>query len=173
MLPTTLHKYRAYNTLDVMNTTFVKLSRPLLVRVEMTGNRYIYKTYYGFEISPEFKKDNDSIRNYVGYLASVSDWSNGGLKDYDIKFDLKCGEMVLPIGIDRQGYRYNDWKKKVEEQSIRKFNLSFSVKTIYITREMYDKSVDNNGFIISEELFDDLNNVRREPIYDPHDDLPF
>lgn len=128
-----------------MKTTFVKLSRPLLIRDEMDGNRCVYKTCYGFEISHRYRKSNDAIRSYIGYLACLADWSNGG--NYD-------------------------WVHKTGEQCIKKFNLTFSVKTIFLSRELYEKSVEN-GVIIGAELYDDLCGVKYEHHYELGDDIPF
>ena len=101
-----------------MLVSFVRFSRPLLIRTDqLCDGSYFYQTIYGFAQANEALEDQAiEIENYLGYLAGMHDWSNGG-DNFTIIFD----QNRIPNWLDQEGNRHiekDDWMIRKGKQCV-------------------------------------------------------
>lgn len=135
-----------------MQVPIVRFSRPLLLMTD----RNQYKTIYGFVFQDKDWQEDiyTVIKFYVGYLCGVADFTNGG-DEFSVSFDLKgILNWVDDRGVLHQGT--DAWMKEIGSRCMKKLNLNYAIFQMEIDEDTYDECVDEEGFIVSEDLFDDM-----------------
>lgn len=135
-----------------MQVPIVRFSRPLLI----LSDRNQYKTIYGFVFQDKDWQEDiyTVIRFYVGYLCGVADFTNGG-DEFSVSFDLKgILNWVDDRGVLHQGT--DAWMKEIGSRCMKKLNLNYAIFRMWIDNATYADCVDEEGFIVSEDLFDDM-----------------
>ena len=135
-----------------MQVPIVRFSRPLLLMTD----RNQYKTIYGFVFQDKDWQEDiyTVIKFYVGYLCGVADFTNGG-DEFSVSFDLKgILNWVDDRGVLHQGT--DAWMKEIGSRCMKKLNLNYAIFRMWIDNATYADCVDEEGFIVSEDLFDDM-----------------
>lgn len=151
-----------------MQVPIVRFSRPLLI----LSDRNQYKTIYGFVFQDKDWQEDiyTVIKFYVGYLCGVADFTNGG-DEFSVSFDLKgILNWVDDRGVLHQGT--DAWMKEIGSRCMKKLNLNYAIFRMWIDNATYADCVDEEGFIVSEDLFDDMELYITEGFGD-NDDWPF
>lgn len=151
-----------------MQVPIVRFSRPLLLMTD----RNQYKTIYGFVFQDKDWQEDiyTVIKFYVGYLCGVADFTNGG-DEFSVSFDLKgILNWVDDRGVLHQGT--DAWMKEIGSRCMKKLNLNYAIFRMWIDNATYADCVDEEGFIVSEDLFDDMELYITEGFGD-NDDWPF
>lgn len=151
-----------------MQVPIVRFSRPLLI----LSDRNHYKTIYGFVFQDKDWQEDiyTVIKFYVGYLCGVADFTNGG-DEFSVSFDLKgILNWVDDRGVLHQGT--DAWMKEIGSRCMKKLNLNYAIFRMWIDNATYADCVDEEGFIVSEDLFDDMELYITEGFGD-NDDWPF
>lgn len=151
-----------------MQVPIVRFSRPLLI----LSDRNQYKTIYGFVFQDKDWQEDiyTVIKFYVGYLCGVADFTNGG-DEFSVSFDLKgILNWVDDRGVLHQGT--DAWMKEIGSRCMKKLNLNYAIFRMWIDNATYADCVDEEGFIVSEDLFDDMELYITEG-FGENDDWPF
>lgn len=146
-----------------MEKIIVKFSRPLLFRESIDGKYYLA---YGFVLGKKENYDENTIYDYVGYLAGMHLFASGA--DYiDVNYD--CG---ISIWMDKKGNPHtlsDKWMKKMADKCRNLLGLTYEVLRMDVDEQTYDECVNSDYFITDEKFFDRLENQGAEQ----GDDLPF
>ena len=151
-----------------MQVPIVRFSRPLLI----LSDRNQYKTIYGFVFQDKDWQEDiyTVIKFYVGYLCGVADFTNGG-DEFSVSFDLKgILNWVDDRGVLHQGT--DAWMKEIGSRCMKKLNLNYAIFRMWIDNATYADCVDEEGFVVDENLFDDMELYITEGFGD-NDDWPF
>ena len=135
-----------------MQVPIVRFSRPLLI----LSDRNQYKTIYGFVFQDKDWQEDiyTVIKFYVGYLCGVADFTNGG-DEFSVSFDLKgILNWVDDRGVLHQGT--DAWMKEIGSRCMKKLNLNYAIFQMWIDKATYADFVDEEGFVVDENLFDDM-----------------
>lgn len=135
-----------------MQVPIVRFSRPLLLMTD----RNQYKTIYGFVFQDKDWQEDiyTVIKFYVGYLCGVADFTNGG-DEFSVSFDLKgILNWVDDRGVLHQGT--DAWMKEIGSRCMKKLNLNYAIFRMWIDNATYADCVDEEGFVVDENLFDDM-----------------
>ena len=135
-----------------MQVPIVRFSRPLLI----LSDRNQYKTIYGFVFQDKDWQEDiyTVIKFYVGYLCGVADFTNGG-DEFSVSFDLKgILNWVDDRGVLHQGT--DAWMKEIGSRCMKKLNLNYAIFRMWIDNATYADCVDEEGFVVDENLFDDM-----------------
>ena len=129
-----------------MRVKFVRFSRPLFMRAGNEKNNYY--TAYGFRLI-EGEEDSPLLDYYVGYVAAISDWSNGG----DL-FEAPAG----PMGdlIDRSGEPIplsSPWAKNIFNQCKEKFKLKYTIQEAEISGEDFKTFFNLDNVLIDKNFY--------------------
>lgn len=150
-----------------MERTIIRLSRPLLINTDDN----FYQTVFGFAYNGSL--DNEIIKDidcYVGYLAGLSDWSNGGTM-----FSVANPISGYPFWIDKQGEIHNQidaWMKGIFSRCRKKLNLTYDIIKLEIEEGYLDNCLNEDRLIEDETFYYDLERYRGEDmlgiqIYEP------
>ena len=150
-----------------MERTIIRLSRPLLINTDDN----FYQTVFGFAYNGSL--DNEIIKDidcYVGYLAGLSDWSNGGTM-----FSVANPISGYPFWIDKQGEMHNQidaWMKGIFSRCRKKLNLTYDIIKLEIEEGYLDNCLNEDRLIVDETFYYDLERYRGEDmlgiqIYEP------
>ena len=159
-----------------MEVSFVRLSRPLLLATDNYKEGFLYKTIYGFVIKESMKPvEPGLLDDYVGYLAGIHDYSNGGT-DFTISYELRG----VPDWADKKGNIHitqDAWTRRIQKKCIKKLNLTYDIINVDIEEEelsniLYDGLIVDEGFYYYLER---QQSQEREPFYEEiaDDGLPF
>lgn len=135
-----------------MQVPIVRFSRPLLL---MTDRNH-YKTIYGFVAKDkDWQEDTYRIiKIYVGYLCGVADFTNGG-NEFSVSFDLNG----ILNWVDDRGVLHHGadaWMEQIGNRCWKKLNLNYAIFQMEIDEDTYDECVDEEGFVVDENLFYDM-----------------
>lgn len=133
-----------------METTVVKLSRPLLIKTDIDS----YQIIYGFALKGDSQYKLQDIEDYIGYLAGLHIVSNGG-NDFAISFERRGH----PDWVDKKGYihiSHDAWIKKTGRKCVQKLNLSYSILVLDMDEEDYHYFVNEDDLIVSRHLYNKL-----------------
>ena len=135
-----------------MQVPIVRFSRPLLLMTD----RNQYKTIYGFVFQDKDWQEDiyTVIKFYVGYLCGVADFTNGG-DEFSVSFDLKgILNWVDDRGVLHQGA--DAWMEQIGNRCRKKLNLNYAIFQMEIDENTYIDCVDEEGFVVDENLFYDM-----------------
>lgn len=135
-----------------MKVSVVRFSRPILIMTDPSK----YETIYGFVVDGPLEGERvyDVIRGYVGYLCGLADYASGG-SEFSICFFLNG----LPNWVDDRGVMHlmaDNWMDEIGSKCMKKLNLTYAIVQMEIDEDTYDECVDEEGLIIDEDLFDDI-----------------
>ena len=137
----------------------------------MRADDNFYQTVYGFGYKGCLDNENlKAIDDYVGYLAGLNDWSNGGTM-FSVANPI-CGR---PFWIDKQGEIHNQidaWMKGIFNRCRKKLNLTYDIIKLEIEEGYLDNCLNEDRLIVDETFYYDLERYRGEDmlgiqIYEP------
>lgn len=134
-----------------METTIIRLSRPLLLRADDN----FYQTVYGFGYKGCLDNENlKAIDDYVGYLAGLNVYANGGNM-----FTVSNNKDELPYWIDKQGdthMKKDEWMKGIFKKCRKKLNLSYDIIRLEMDEDFLNSCLNEYELIVDETLYYDL-----------------
>lgn len=140
-----------------MERTIIRLSRPLLINTDDN----FYQTVYGFVLKNNLDRElTKEIDLYVGYLAGLNDWSNGGTM-----FSVANPISGYPFWIDKQGEIHNQidaWMKGIFSRCRKKLNLTYDIIRLEIDEGYLDNCLNEDRLIVDETFYYDLERYRGE-----------
>ena len=167
-----------------MEVKIVRLSRPLLIRVDKYNDDYYYQTIYGFQL-PDRVDLTDPIakmrmEQYMGYLAGLHFWSSG-FGPEDGFFTIKDGRWVDETG--EVHTKQDEWMTAMEIKCLLKLGLTYDVVTVDVDEDEFNYYVINEDLlVVNEEFYYDIERdllydtpCEKEPLCteDSDDELPF
>lgn len=143
-----------------MEVRIVRLSRPLLIRVDKDMDDYHYQTIYGFQL-PEGVDHTDPldklrIEQYMGYLAGLHCCSSG-----DDSFSIQDGRWVDENG--EVHTEHDTWVAKMEIKYLLKLGLSYDVVTVDADEEDLHSIFNEERLVVNEDFYYD---TEKDLIYD-------
>ena len=160
-----------------MEVQLVRLSRPLLVATDkLKDGSFLYKTVYGFRIQDwAVPAEPGEVKPYVGYLAGLHDWSNGGSL-----FTVSYERRGVPDWKDKRGVIHisqDAWMNRIGQQCIDKYNLSFDSLIMDIDDEDIKTYFNEDDLLVDEHFYYELKgNLDGKGVpssFDSGDELPF
>lgn len=146
-----------------MEKIIVKFSRPLLFRESIDGKYYLA---YGFVLGKKENYDENTIYDYIGYLAGMHLFA-AGAGFFDVNYDCD-----IPMWMDKKGNLHfvkDKWTKRMAEKCRNLLGLTYEVIKMEIDEKTFDECVNSDYFITDEKFFDRMD----EQGVEQGDDLPF
>ena len=107
-----------------MKAKIVRLSRPLLIRVDRYKDDYYYQTIYGFQVPDRVDLTDPIVKmrmeQYMGYLAGLHFWSSG-FGPEDGFFTIQGGRWVDEAG--EAHTKQDEWMTAMEINSLMMWSL--------------------------------------------------
>lgn len=131
-----------------MEVTIIRFNRPLLIRTGRCKGDYLYQPVYGFLIPEYCLDDEQDIEGYVGYLACLHDWSNGGTS-----FTMNYEVENKPLLEDWNGgvhLKSDAWTRRMGKECIKKLELSYVELTIEVDQDTLEENISEDNLIICD-----------------------